>query len=207
MKTMSELLREADPLGYEPRRSSLDRHVTRRQVVQAFRPEVVQAFRPAEAVSAVPRPGRRFVIAAATGLALAGIAAGYWSLAVDVVAAVRFDVRLAEDNPAPGLREVVVSAGRRIYLREEAVVTNSDIASARLVEGGTFSIAITFTAEGAAKMSRASGSHVGKPLAILIDGKVVMAPVVRAAITTSAVISGDFTRAEAERIVAGIVGR
>lgn len=196
MKTMSELLREADPLGYE-RRSPRERHISRERVL---------AQPPVAAVNAMPR--RRFVIATATCLALAGIAAGYWSrLAVDVVAAVRFEVRLAEDSPAPGLREVVVSAGRRIYLGEEAVVTNSDIASARLVEGRTFSVAITFTAEGAAKISRARGGHVGKPLAILIDGKVVMAPVVRAAITTSAVISGDFTRAEAERIVSGIVGQ
>jgi hypothetical protein len=34
-----------------------------------------------------------------------------------------------------------------------------------------------------------------------------MAPVVRAPITSSAVITGDFSRAEAERIVAGIIGR
>ncbi len=197
MKTLSDILREADPLGYEPARSPRERYSSRERIL---------ARQPVAATDAMAR--RRFVIAAATGLALAGIAAGYWSrAAVDVLAAVRFEARLAEDNPAPGLREVAVSAGRRIYLRDEAVVTNSDIASARLVEGGTFSVAITFTAEGAAKMSRASGGHVGKPLAILIDGTVVMAPVVRAAITTSAVISGDFTRAEAERIVAGIVGR
>jgi SecD/SecF fusion protein len=56
-------------------------------------------------------------------------------------------------------------------------------------------------------MARASGSHVGRPLAILIDGEVVMAPVIRSAIGASALISGRFTRAEAERIVAGVVGR
>ena len=53
----------------------------------------------------------------------------------------------------------------------------------------------------------ATGGHVGRPLAVLIDGEVVMAPVLRSPITTSAVTSGDFTQPEAERIVAGIVGR
>jgi len=41
-------------------------------------------------------------------------------------------------------------------------------------------------------------------VAILIDGSVVMAPVVRAPIGDSAVISGKYTRAEAERIADGM---
>jgi len=68
-------------------------------------------------------------------------------------------------------------------------------------------VALTFNDAGAGRIAIATGRHVGRPLAILIDGTVVMAPVLRSPITTSAVISGDFTRAEAERIVAGIVGR
>jgi preprotein translocase subunit SecD len=39
---------------------------------------------------------------------------------------------------------------------------------------------------------------------ILIDGEVVAAPVVRSAVGDSAVISGDFSRSEAERIAEGI---
>jgi preprotein translocase subunit SecD len=41
-------------------------------------------------------------------------------------------------------------------------------------------------------------------VAILIDGQVVMAPVVRASLGASATITGNFTRAQAERIVNGI---
>ena len=40
--------------------------------------------------------------------------------------------------------------------------------------------------------------------AILIDGEVVMAPVIRSAISNSALITGTFTRADAERIADGI---
>ena len=71
----------------------------------------------------------------------------------------------------------------------------------------TFSVTVTFNADGAAKMFRATQSHIGRPLAMLVDGEVVIAPVVRSPITTSAIISGNYTRAEAERIVAGILGR
>ena len=201
MKTVPELLREADPLVYEPRRSPQHRRANRQEILAV--PSVNEEL-----------GRRRFVTAAVAALAVVGIAAGsrYWSrLAVDVVAAVRFEVHLAEENPANGLREAVVAgARRRIYLHQETVVTNSDIAQAQVVQtdaASTYNIGITFTADGAAKMLRASQNHIGRPMAILIDGEVVMAPVVRAAITTSAAISGRYTRAEAERIVAGIIGR
>jgi preprotein translocase subunit SecD len=45
---------------------------------------------------------------------------------------------------------------------------------------------------------------VGRPVAILIDGEVVMTPVVRSAIGNSATITGNYTRAEAERIASGM---
>jgi preprotein translocase subunit SecD len=41
-------------------------------------------------------------------------------------------------------------------------------------------------------------------VAILIDGEVVLAPIVRSAIGDEAMITGDSTQAEAERIAAGI---
>jgi hypothetical protein len=202
MTTLAKLLRDADPLGNEPPRSARERFVVRQRVLDRAR-------------VADELPRRRIVMmAAVVALTLVGIAAGsrYWSrIAVDVVAAVRFEVRLAEEYPADGLREAVISgASRSIYLHQETVVTNSDIVSAQVIQGdtlSTFSVVVTFTADGAAKMRRASQSHIGKPLAILIDGAVVMAPVVRSSVGGSAVISGSFTRAEAERIVAGIIGR
>jgi len=159
-------------------------------------------------------PQRRVALATIVALAISGIVltAVYWSrTAVNVVAAVRFEVRLAEEMPSPGLREaLVVGTNRKIYLHSEPVVANSDIAQAQVVQGdsaSTFGVSLTFNAEGAAKMLRATQSHLGRPLAILVDGEVVITPVLRSPITTSAIISGNFTRSEAERIVGGILGR
>ena len=53
-------------------------------------------------------------------------------------------------------------------------------------------------------MRQATASRVGKPMALLIDGEVVLAPVVRSVVSDSAMITGDYTQAEAERIVNGI---
>jgi preprotein translocase subunit SecD len=47
-------------------------------------------------------------------------------------------------------------------------------------------------------------NHLGRPVAILIDGEVVSVPTVKSPIGAAAVISGDFTRADAERIAQGM---
>jgi hypothetical protein len=197
MRTLSDVLRDADPLRDEPPRRERDRRLNREAILDT--PYVPQWSR---------RSVAKLVIVAAT---LGGVAVGtqYWPRgASDLVAAVRFEVHLAEEQPANGLQEVTVD-GRTIYLHPEIVVTNADIAESELVEadGQSFSVALTFTADGAAKMSRASQHHLGRPMAILIDGTVVMAPVIKAPMSTSATITGQFTREEAERIVSGIRGR
>src|SRR6266404_4272079 len=184
MKTIRELLQDADPLQHEPKWFSSQRDSRRLAVIAA--------------ASAARGPGRMgsrsriAVFAAVASVALAAPLLGPrgWSLFVgDLRAAVRFEVRLAEDKPAPGLREVKVSGSdRSIYLHDEVVVSNSDIAAARLVQGSPaqYSVGIEFNASGAEKMRAATGGHMGKPMAILLDGQVVMAPVVRASLGASA---------------------
>ena len=117
-------------------------------------------------------------------------------------------MRLAEESPTAGLREARISGSDCVvYLHQEIIVTNGDIAQSRVVQGdgaSRFGVGVEFTAAGAQKMRQATASHIGKPVAVLIDGEVVTAPVLRSPISTLAVISGDYTRAEAERIVNGI---
>jgi preprotein translocase subunit SecD len=47
-------------------------------------------------------------------------------------------------------------------------------------------------------------NHLGRPVAILIDGEVVSAPTVKSPIGAAAVISCDCSHAEAERIAQGM---
>ena len=202
MRTLDEVLRDEDPLAHEPRRGAQERHTRRQTMLDA-----------AQVGDHAPQ-GRRVALATFVALAMLGIALAslHWSrTVVEAVAAVRFEVRLAEENPAAGLREVVIAeTSRKLYLHSEPVVANSDIVEARVVQGdgaSVYWVSVTFNAEGAAKMLNATKGHVDRPLAILIDGEVVVAPVVRSPITASAIISGNFARAEAERIVGGILGR
>ena len=202
MKTIRELLQDTDPFQLEPTWPSDQRDLRRQEVIAA-------------ASAGRGRGGMRSRsrIAAFAAVASVAIAAPFlgsrgWSLFVgDLRAAVRFEMRLAEDKPAPGLREVKVSGSdRSIYLHDEVVVSNSDIAAARLVEESPakYSVGIEFNAAGAEKIRAATGGHIGRPVALLLDGQVVMAPVVRASLGASAMITGNFTKSQAERIVEGI---
>jgi hypothetical protein len=201
MKTVAAILRDADPLGYEPPRRLQERRL-RRQTVEAA------------SHLGDERPQRRIAVATIVALAVIGIPLSslYSSrTVVDAVAAVRFEVHLAEENAAPGLRQAtILGTGRNIYLHSEPIVANGDIVEAHVVPGysaSMFGVALTFNAEGAARMLRATQGHIGRPIAILIDGEVAAAPVVRSPITTSGIISGNFDRTEVERIVGGILGR
>jgi SecD/SecF fusion protein len=138
-------------------------------------------------------------------LAASFLGALVWSLFIrNLEAAIRFEVRLAEEKPAPGLREVKLPGSHRsLYLHDEVIVTNSDIAAVRVIQGSNptqYGIAIEFNPSGAEKMRAATANHIGKLVAFLFDGQVVMAPLLRTPIGASAEITGTFTKAQAESI-------
>jgi preprotein translocase subunit SecD len=101
----------------------------------------------------------------------------------------------------------VGTSTRTIYLHPEIVVTNGDIARSSVIPGDTaahFWIDVRLNAAGAEKMRQATMNQLGRPVAILIDGDVVIAPTVKSPIGAAAVISGDYTQIDAERIANGM---
>ena len=203
MNNLRELLRDADPLRHEPVWPASQRDFCRQAVLA-----VASGARAPAGVGPWSRIAV-FATAALMVIAASFLGALVWSLFIrDLQAAIRFEVRLAEDKPAPGLREAKVSgSARSVYLHDEVIVTNSDIAGARVVQVGRppqYAISIEFNAGGAKKMRAATANHIGKLVAILLDGQVIMAPVLQSPIGASAEITGTFTRTEAERIVRGI---
>jgi hypothetical protein len=203
MKHVRDLLHEADPLRHEPDPLADQRHRLRQAVLGA-----------AGETAPASSESRRMPVAPLTAVALLVVGmfmAGsqIWSRAGTTLhAAVQFEVRLAEDRPAPGLREAqIADSDRVVYLHQDVIVSNADISESRRVAGDAptrFHVAVEFTAAGARKMQEATANHVSRPLAILIDGRVVAAPVVRSPISTWAVITGTYSEAEAQRIVEGI---
>lgn len=200
MSSLRSVLQNTDPLRHELPRLDAERERIRLTILQATTGD--GSTRPVRA---------RLPFGATLAIATLGVLALGYQLWVQgttpVLAAVRFEVRLAEDRPIPGL--VVAEGadpGRVIYLHPEIVVSNDDIAQSWVLQDGQdrFGVSVRFLPAGAERIRQATATHVGRPMAILIDGVVVMAPVIRSPIDDSAVISGKFTQAEAERIVNGI---
>jgi protein-export membrane protein SecD len=61
-------------------------------------------------------------------------------------------------------------------------------------------IQFELTGAGSDQFFNYTSSHIGQPLAIVLDGRVLSAPVINAAIQGSGVIQGQFTRDEAESL-------
>jgi hypothetical protein len=205
MTRLRQLLQASDPLSHEAPQHDVRRDQIRRVVIAAA----------SDSSATSHGVGRRPFVAVMTAAALMIVAAGIigvhvWSPGVTTLqAAVRFEVRLAEDQPAAGLIAArVANSNRTVYLHPEVVVTNTDIAFSSVIPGNTpserFWIDVRLNGAGAAKMRRATMNHLGRPVAILIDGDVVSAPTVKSPVGAAAVISGEYTRAEAERIAQGM---
>jgi len=195
---VGHLLREADPLRNETVPSKARAEV--REILAGY---VASARHPTPERHVVSR--RRLMILAALAVAVTGTA--LWSR-TSLQAAVRLEIRLAEDHPTPGLTPAyVTTSAKTVYLYGDAVVTNDDIQSGSVVASdvpGSFGVHVEFTPDGAQKMLQATGANIGHLMAILIDGEVVMAPIIRSPVTTIGLISGTYSYSEAQRIVEGI---
>jgi preprotein translocase subunit SecD len=120
---------------------------------------------------------------------------------------VTVEFRRAETKPTDGLTEAKIEGTtEKVYITKKADATNADIAEAKVGVDGDANpaIDITFTKEGAKKMELLTENHRGKPLAIMIDGKVMSAPVVKKKFSTQAQITGKFTKEEVEKLVKAI---
>jgi protein-export membrane protein SecD len=85
----------------------------------------------------------------------------------------------------------------------DAIITGSDLANARqdFDQYGGYSIAFTLHGPGAQKFGKATTANIGRPFAIVLDNRIVSAPVINSPITTgSGQITGSFTLEEAEQL-------
>jgi len=120
--------------------------------------------------------------------------------------ATRLEIRLAETAPATGLTEATVGgSNQRVYLHPETLATQADVTSARVIDlgGGQSGVSVTFSAPASERMRSGTATHLGRPVAIVLEGRVVSSPTVRAPISDSAVISGvtaDAARSLASRL-------
>ena len=203
MTRRSSLLQDADPLRQDPPRDEAVREKLRQTMLRATA---------SERSPATARVRLRLLAAVTATIVMSAGALSYQLGTfgtTPLFAAVRFEMRLAEDAPAPGLIVAQTGhSGRLVYVHPEIIVNNDDIDHAWTFQDAVgFGVAMKFLPSGALRIRQATTAHVGRPLALLIDGRVVSLPTLRSAIGDSANISGaGYTQAEAQRI-ADSIGR
>ena len=113
------------------------------------------------------------------------------------------EFRIAEDEAGPGLTEAAFGpAGTRFYLHREVLVNESDVDSAYVtLHEGRPAVGVLFTAAGSRKWEELTGQNVGKRCAMILNGDLVSAPRIMAPVPVGrAIVAGDFTEAEADRV-------
>lgn len=73
-------------------------------------------------------------------------------------------------------------------------------ATAQGVGIGTWLVSFTLNSEGDSVFADFTGSHIGQPMAIVLDGEVISAPTIQARISGQGQITGQFSKAEAEAL-------
>ena len=123
---------------------------------------------------------------------------------------VTLEFRLAETVAAEGLTKMTVSgADESFYLHNEVLLSNAEIDTAYVTMlRKRVAVEVILTDAGRVSFARITRENMGKRIGIIVDGELVTAPVIRAQIRRGkAIINGNFTQEEAERIAKGIMCR
>ncbi len=96
--------------------------------------------------------------------------------------------------------EATVTGTEYLLVDKQRTVTGRDLKNARPSRGRLNEPIVEFSLnpEGSEKFSELTGSNIGKPLAIVLDGRITSAPRINARIRDSGIIEGGFTEDSAQ---------
>lgn len=102
------------------------------------------------------------------------------------------EIRAASATAIAGWQRMSAPDGGAVWVSPSSALTSTDIArsESRKQADGSPTVGVVFTETGARKMAALSAAQANKPIALLLDGKLVWAPVVRGTIEKEAVLSG-----------------
>lgn len=116
------------------------------------------------------------------------------------------EFRLVLDPPAPGAAEMADTSGTRLLVSADAVVTHRDITRVEvgresfLPDQDSYIVYVHFTGDAADRLREFSSQNLGSRLAIVLDGELLLAPVLLTPFDSPVMIQGNYTRADALRI-------
>jgi preprotein translocase subunit SecD len=115
------------------------------------------------------------------------------------------EIRAASSSAVAGWKQMASPGGNPIWIAPTVQLTAADIerAEARVLESGP-AVAIVMTDDGARKMSALAAEQANKPIALMLDGQVIWAPIMRGSIGKEAVLTGGpggLTKAQIDRLL------
>lgn len=114
-----------------------------------------------------------------------------------------FELRLAYFEPdADRSQYTVPGSEQKVFVARQLFASIADVAAARAIDdaSGQPAIEITFSPNSAKRVEELTQQHLNKPVAILVDGKLLTAPIIQDRFGSVSIITGRFSREEAERI-------
>ena len=117
------------------------------------------------------------------------------------------EIRAASLSAVAGWQQMSSPRGEPLWVAPEIRLTSADIARAEArndADAGR-SIAVVLTDDGARKMAALSAAQDNKPIALLLDGKVIWAPVVKGSIGKEVRLTGGdggLTQTQIDRLLA-----
>src|SRR5688500_5459632 len=118
------------------------------------------------------------------------------------------ELRAASSTAVTGWQRVTANDGQALWVAPAASLTRADRAPSvsHTMRDGRDAVGVVFTAEGARKMRALSAAQANQRIALLLDGKVMWAPVVPSTIDSEALLTG-LTPDQAQRLVAALQRR
>ena len=122
----------------------------------------------------------------------AGILVGVSILAAVINGQSALEVRAAASTAVAGWQQMQSPSGKPVWVSPTNHLTSADIARAesRKMPNGDSAVAVVLTDDGARKMTELAATRTNEPIAMLLDGKLIWAPVVRGSIGKEALLTG-----------------
>jgi hypothetical protein len=114
-----------------------------------------------------------------------------------------FEMCLAHFEAGADRTEYTVpDSDQKVYVDKQPFVSIVDVVAVRLIDNATDkpAIEITFRPGSEERIGNMTQQHLNKPVAFLVEGKLLSAPTIREPFGNTAVITGQFSRDEAKQI-------
>lgn len=119
---------------------------------------------------------------------------------------VRLALRVCHEKAVAGAEPMLLEQ-QTLFVEPDILLSNEHIARAKAEQDATeaYCILLEMTDEGQRRFAKATSELVDQRIAILVNDEIIAAPIVRSPILGgSAMISGNYTKEEAQRIATGI---